>query len=91
VGNQQWSSAGFEQSCRSRLSINESTIKEYQEILAKRSEINNTGARYIVDLIRTIRETFPIRDNKRREEIADKENAAKNQAGVKSASKVVNF
>ncbi len=73
------------------MSINESTIKEYQEILAKRNEINSTGARYIVDLIKTIRETFPVRENKRREEIGEKENLAKGQVGVKATGKVANF
>ena len=37
--------------------------------MTKRSEINASGGKYIMELIKTIRETFPIRDgNKRRED-----------------------
>jgi hypothetical protein len=50
------------------LSINENTIREYQEILSRRTEINGSVGRYIVDLIKTLRETFPQRDNKKNKE-----------------------
>lgn len=58
----QFSSIAFSNvSHKSRLSINESVIKQYQEVLNKRSEINVGMGKYIGELIRTLRETFPAR------------------------------
>ncbi len=85
-GGQFSSIGGFSNlSYKSRLSINETTIKEYQELLAKRSEGNVGVGRYIVELIKTLRETFPQRENKRKQEEmgnGEKENLlGKGQAG----------
>lgn len=66
---QQFSSIAYSNiSHKSRLSINESVIRDYQEILNKRVEINNSTGKYITELIKTLRQTFPVRDNKRRYE-----------------------
>ena len=66
-GGQQFSSIAYSNiSHKSRLSINESVIKDYQEILNKRVEINNSAGKYITELIKTLRQNFPVRDNKRR-------------------------
>lgn len=66
-GGQQFSSIAYSNiSHKSRLSINESVIKDYQKILNKRVEINNSAGKYITELIKTLRQNFPVRDNKRR-------------------------
>ncbi len=49
-------------------------IKDYQEILNKRVEINNTAGKYITELIKTLRETFPVRENKRRHDDSNSNN-----------------